>query len=201
MMIMGILIAYLIGSISAAVLVSRMLGLPDPRSSGSNNPGATNVLRSGSRVGAALTLLGDAAKGWLPVFVALQLGYFPSWMIGLIGLAAFLGHLYPVFFGFKGGKGVATALGVVLAINPLVALMLLITWVAVALILRISSLAGLIAAALAPVYLALLAPDPWLIATLVLMTLILFARHAANIRRILQGAEPRIGAKSPANNP
>ena len=200
-MIMGILIAYLIGSISAAVLVSRMLGLPDPRSSGSNNPGATNVLRSGSRVGAALTLLGDAAKGWLPVFVALQLGYFPSWMIGLIGLAAFLGHLYPVFFGFKGGKGVATALGVVLAINPLVALMLLITWVAVALILRISSLAGLIAAALAPVYLALLAPDPWLIATLVLMTLILFARHAANIRRILQGAEPRIGAKSPANNP
>ncbi|MBS0003073.1 MAG: glycerol-3-phosphate acyltransferase, partial [Thioalkalivibrio sp.] len=116
LMIISVLGAYLLGSISAAIVVSRMLGLPDPRGLGSGNPGATNVLRAGSKTGAALTLFGDVAKGWLPVFIVIQLGPDePGWMVGLVGLAAFLGHLYPLYFRFRGGKGVATALGVILA--------------------------------------------------------------------------------------
>ncbi len=194
-MIMGILLAYLLGSISSAILVSRLLRLPDPRATGSGNPGATNVLRTGSKTGAALTLVGDVAKGWLPVFIVMQLGYYPSWMVGLIGLAAFLGHLYPVYFGFKGGKGVATGLGVLLGLNPLLGLLVILTWLLVAAISRYSSLAALVAVLAAPVILGLLAPDPWLIATLCVMALFLYARHYSNIQRLLRGTEPRIGQK------
>lgn len=194
-MIMGILLAYLLGSISSAILVSRLLGLPDPRATGSGNPGATNVLRAGSKTGAALTLIGDVAKGWLPVFIVIQLGYYPSWMVGLIGLAAFLGHLYPVFFGFKGGKGVATGLGVLLGLNPLLGLLVILTWLLVAALSRYSSLAALVAVLAAPVYLWLLAPDPWLIAALCVMALFLYGRHYSNIQRLLRGTEPRIGQK------
>lgn len=189
---MGIVLAYLLGSISSAIIVSRLLGLPDPRRTGSNNPGATNVLRSSKR-GAALTLAGDLFKGWLPVFIALQLDYFPAWMIGVIALAAFLGHLYPLYFGFKGGKGVATAFGIILAINPWAALLTLLTWVLTTAVTRYSSLAALVAALAAPVYLSLLAPEPWLIVTLSVMTILIFFRHYSNIQRLLRGTEPRIG--------
>ncbi|AHE99636.1 glycerol-3-phosphate 1-O-acyltransferase PlsY [Thioalkalivibrio paradoxus] len=199
-LIIGILLAYLLGSISSAIVISRLMGLPDPRGTGSGNPGATNVLRAGSKTAAALTLAGDVAKGWLPVFIAVQSGYFPAWMVGLIGLAAFLGHLYPAFFGFRGGKGVATALGVILAIHPLTGLLVLATWLLIAFILRYSSLAALVAALAAPVYLALLHPEPWLIAAAGVMALFLFLRHASNIQRLLQGTEPRIGTKRPATD-
>ncbi|AGA31900.1 Acyl-phosphate:glycerol-3-phosphate O-acyltransferase PlsY [Thioalkalivibrio nitratireducens DSM 14787] len=199
-LIIGMLLAYLLGSISSAIVVSRLLGLPDPRATGSGNPGATNVLRAGSKTGAALTLAGDAAKGWLPVFIALQSVHFPAWMVGLIALAAFLGHLYPVFFGFRGGKGVATALGVILAIHPLTGLLVLATWLLVAVIVRYSSLAALVAALAAPIYLALWHPEPWLIAAVGVMVLFLYLRHSTNIQRLLQGTEPRIGEKKPAAN-
>lgn len=199
-MIIGILVAYLLGSISSAIVVSYLLGLPDPRATGSGNPGATNVLRAGSKTGAVLTLLGDIAKGWLPVFIAVQLGHFPAWVVALIGLAAFLGHLYPVFFGFKGGKGVATALGVILAISPLTGLLVILTWLLVAAILRYSSLAALVAALVAPVYLALVDPQPWLVAALCVMAALLYWRHYGNIQRLLAGTEPRIGKKKNVPN-
>lgn len=197
-LVIGILAAYLLGSVSSAIVVSRLLGLPDPRSLGSGNPGATNVLRSGSKTGAALTLIGDVAKGWLPVFIVMQLGDVPGWMIGLVGLAAFLGHLYPVFFNFQGGKGVATALGVILALSPLTGLIVILTWLLVAAIFRYSSLAALVAALAAPVYLALIQPDAWLVTAICGMTLFLYARHYPNIQRLLQGTEPRIGSKKSA---
>jgi acyl phosphate:glycerol-3-phosphate acyltransferase len=202
MLIMGIMLAYLLGSISSAIVVSRLLGLPDPRSTGSRNPGATNVLRLGSKTGAALTLFGDAAKGWLPVFIVMQLGYYSGWMVGLIGLAAFLGHLYPLYFGFKGGKGVATALGVVLALSPLTGVLVVVTWLLIAVVLRYSSLAALVAALAAPFYLYFVEaytgrPDVWPVAAVAVMTLFLYARHRQNIQRLLQGTEPRIGQKKP----
>lgn len=190
---MGILLAYLLGSISTAILISKLFGLSDPRQSGSGNPGATNVLRTGGTLPAALTLLGDVFKGWLPVFLFLQLDYLPSFMIALIGLAAFLGHLYPLYFEFKGGKGVATAIGVVLALSPLTGLFVILTWLLVAFIFRYSSLAALVAATTAPIYLAIVAPDPWFIPLLCLMIFFLYARHATNIQRLLAGTEPRIG--------
>ena len=158
-----ILVAYLIGSLSFAVIVSRAFGLPDPHTYGSGNPGATNVLRTGRTAAALLTLIGDGAKGWLAVFLAMQLG--PAWGLaqdsggaGMAGvaLAVFIGHLYPVFFGFRGGKGVATALGVLLAINPWLGLGTLGTWLVIAFLFRISSLAAIIAAIFAPLY------DLWL---------------------------------------
>ena len=199
-LIMGILLAYLLGSISSAIVVSRILRLPDPRGIGSGNPGATNVLRAGSKIAAAWTLIGDVAKGWLPVFIVMQLGTFPGWMIALVGLAAFLGHLYPVYFGFKGGKGVATALGVILALNPLTGLLVILAWLVAAFTLRYSSLAALLAALAAPVLLYAMQthagqPDPWLVAAVAAMTLLLYARHRTNIQRLIQGTEPRIGEK------
>jgi acyl phosphate:glycerol-3-phosphate acyltransferase len=199
-LIMGILLAYLLGSISSAIVVSRILRLPDPRGIGSGNPGATNVLRAGSKIAAAWTLIGDVAKGWLPVFIVMQLGTFPGWMVALVGLAAFLGHLYPVYFGFKGGKGVATALGVILALNPLTGLLVILTWLVAAFALRYSSLAALLAALAAPVLLYAVQayvgqPDPWLVAAVATMTLLLYARHRTNIQRLIRGTEPRIGEK------
>jgi acyl phosphate:glycerol-3-phosphate acyltransferase len=198
LLIIGILVAYLLGSISSAIVVSKLLGLPDPRGFGSGNPGATNVLRAGSKSGAALTLAGDVAKGWLPVFIVMQLGYPTGLMLGLVGLAAFLGHLYPLYFGFQGGKGVATALGVILAISPLTGALVILTWVLVAAIFRYSSLAALIAALAAPVYLALIRPEPWLVTVICVLVLFLYARHYGNIQRLLTGTEPRIGQKKPA---
>ena len=194
--VLGILIAYLLGSLSTAILTSKLLRLPDPRTTGSGNPGATNVLRAGGKKAAIITLIGDVGKGWLPVFVAVQLGVFPAWAIGLIALAAFLGHVFPVFYGFRGGKGVATALGAMLGISPLAGLLVLLTWLVVAAIWRYSSLAALVAAALAPVYMVLLGADHWVSASVALMSVILFVRHAGNIRRLLRGEETKIGRKS-----
>ncbi|MBS3799956.1 MAG: glycerol-3-phosphate 1-O-acyltransferase PlsY, partial [Thioalkalivibrio sp.] len=172
--------------------------LPDPRTTGSGNPGATNVLRAGGKKAAIITLIGDVGKGWLPVFVSVQLGVFPAWAVGLIALAAFLGHLFPVFYGFRGGKGVATALGVMLGISPLAGLLVLLTWLVVAAIWRYSSLAALVAAALAPVYMVLLGADHWVSASVALMSVMLFVRHEGNIRRLLRGEETKIGRKSKA---
>lgn len=199
LMIISVLGAYLLGSISAAIVVSRMLGLPDPRGLGSGNPGATNVLRAGSKTGAALTLLGDVAKGWLPVFIVIQLVPDESgWMIGLVGLAAFLGHLYPLYFRFRGGKGVATALGVILAVSPLTGALVVLTWLLAAAIFRYSSLAALVAALATPIYVALIQPDPWLVTAICVMVALLYVRHRDNIQRLMQGTEPRIGKKRPA---
>lgn len=189
--------AYLIGSISFAIALSRLAGMPDPRSYGSGNPGATNVLRTGRKVVAALTLAGDGAKGWLAVFLA-------QWWTGqsaiggldvpLAGVAVFLGHLFPVFHGFKGGKGVATAAGVLLAFNAWLGLATLATWAAIFAFFRISSLAGLVAAAFAPLYtfwlFGLRPVFPAVIAIAVLMAW----RHKDNFRRLLSGAESRVGA-------
>ena len=200
-----ILIAYLIGSLSFAVIVSRAFGLPDPHSYGSGNPGATNVLRTGRKSAALLTLIGDGAKGWVAVFLARQMatqyGVDEAGIAG-VALAAFIGHLYPVFFGFRGGKGVATALGVLLAINPWLGLGTLGTWIVIAVFFRISSLAALIAAVFAPLY------DLWLsgprLMTLAVgaMSVFLIWRHEANIRRLLRGEEGRIGgSKAKAEKP
>lgn len=185
-------IAYLLGSLSSAVIVSRLLGLPDPREEGSKNPGATNVLRLGGKKAAAVTLLGDMGKGLAPVLVAKGLGGSAE-VLAAVGLAAFLGHLYPVFFRFKGGKGVATALGVLTGFYWLIGLGALSTWLIVALLLRISSLAALTASLLAPAYVWLALKSPALTFATVLMSALLVWRHQSNIARILRGDESRIG--------
>jgi acyl phosphate:glycerol-3-phosphate acyltransferase len=195
--------AYLIGSLSFAVVVSRLMGLSDPRTYGSQNPGATNVLRSGNKLAAALTLLLDAFKGWLPVWWVLAYG--GAWSLGSgtaawVGLAAFLGHVFPVFFRFKGGKGVATAAGVLLAYEPLLGLGVALTWVGVALVFRYSSLAALVAALAAPLGYLLGHGVVWqaegpVAVSLAAMSLLLLWRHAGNIQRLLAGQESRIGRK------
>ncbi len=194
MLIYGLpLLGYLIGSVSSAVLVARLMGLPDPRTVGSRNPGATNVLRYGGRVAAALTLAGDVLKGVVPVWLARALTDDP-WVLAATALAAFLGHLYPVFFGFRGGKGVATALGVWLALEPLIALLLALTWLATAAVFRISSLAALVASVAAPFYVAWrLRESTALLALALVMSALLVWRHRDNIRRLLTGQESRIG--------
>lgn len=188
--------AYLLGSISFAVLMSKAFALPDPRTYGSGNPGATNVLRSGKRAAAVLTLLGDAAKGWLAVFLAMQFAAHDAQgvtLIALVALAVFLGHLFPIFLRFKGGKGVATALGVLLALNVWLGLAALATWLVVAVVFRLSSLAALVAAAAAPVYAALLGlPHAWLSASIVMSALLIW-RHKNNIKNLLAGKESKIG--------
>ena len=193
--------AYLLGSISFAVLMSKAFGLPDPRSYGSGNPGATNVLRSGKKAAAALTLLGDAAKGWLAVFVAMQFATRDeqgALLIAAVALAVFLGHLFPVFLRFKGGKGVATALGVSLALNIWLGLGALLTWLLVAALFRLSSLAALTAAVGAPIYaLALGLPREWVLASGI-MSVLLIWRHKSNIRNLLAGKETRIGKRDAA---
>ena len=190
-----ILIAYLVGSISSAILVCNLMGLPDPRTEGSGNPGATNVLRVGGKKAAAITLIGDMLKGLLPVLAANLLGTAPL-TLALTGLAAFLGHLYPVFFGFRGGKGVATMLGVLFGFHGLVGAATAGTWLLIAKGFNISSLAALVATLLAPVYVWLiLGPSPELIITTAVMTLLLFWRHRTNIQRLLSGEEGVIGKK------
>ena len=191
-----ILIAYLVGSISSAILVCRLMGLPDPRSEGSGNPGATNVLRVGGKKAAAITLIGDMLKGLLPVLAANLLGTAPL-TLALTGMAAFLGHLYPVFFSFRGGKGVATMLGVLFGFHGLVGAATAGTWLLIAKGFKISSLAALIATLLAPLYVWLiLGPSPELIITTAVMTLVLFWRHRTNIQRLLRGEEGVISKKS-----
>lgn len=186
------LAAYLIGSISSAVIVARVLRLPDPREAGSRNPGATNVLRLAGKGPAVVTLLGDLLKGTLAVALARMLTTDAA-VLAMVGLCAFLGHLYPIFFGFKGGKGVATALGVCLGLSATMAAALVITWLAVAALFRYSSLAAIVTAALSPVYAWFLLPDsPYLLMTLVFATLLLW-RHRGNIERLLKGTESRIG--------
>ena len=194
-----IVLAYLVGSVPFAVLVSRAMGLRDPRSYGSGNPGATNVLRSGNKTAAALTLLGDAAKGWFAVWLAMRLGA-PLAIVALAALAVFLGHLYPLFLRFKGGKGVATALGVLLAIQPWLALATAATWLVVAVFFRYSSLAALVAAIFAPVYYVFGSGVTWYAArelglAICAVSLLLIYRHRANIARLVAGTESRIGRK------
>ncbi len=192
-----VLMAYLIGSISFAVLVSKVMGLPDPHSYGSGNPGATNVLRTGSKAAAILTLLGDAAKGYIAVLLARALiGVdIDSWVLPAVAVAAFVGHLFPVFHGFKGGKGVATALGILLAINWVLGLTTLSTWLIVAVFLRYSSLAALISALFAPVYFAFLFGIQPMAGAIVVMSALLIWRHQSNIKNLLNGTEGRLGSK------
>ncbi|MBC7787324.1 MAG: glycerol-3-phosphate 1-O-acyltransferase PlsY [Methylophilaceae bacterium] len=183
-----ILLAYLMGSISFGILVSRAFGLPDPRTVGSGNPGATNVLRSGKKLPAVLTLLGDAAKGWLAVLLAQHYGLLDAY-ICLAGLAAFIGHLYPVFCGFKGGKGVATALGVLLAFSGWLGLSVLVVWAIAFAIWRYSSLAALIAAGIAPISAWFLLPYKGYAATAFILALLLIWRHKSNIQKLINGSE------------
>lgn len=201
--VLATVVAYLIGSLSFAVIVSSAMGLNDPRSYGSGNPGATNVLRSGSKTAAALTLLLDAVKGLVPVLLVKYWG--PDYglhegTLALVAIAAFVGHLFPVFFKFKGGKGVATALGVLLGLSGWLGLMVLLTWLAVAVVTRYSSLSALLAAVLAPVYYVLFGASLWdyekpVLLAVIAMSALLLWRHAENISRLLKGQESKIGSK------
>ena len=201
--------AYLIGSVSFAVVVSRFMGLADPRSYGSNNPGATNVLRSGNKLAAVLTLLLDAAKGWLPVWAVVHEGAaygLGEGTVAMVTLAAFVGHVWPVFFRFQGGKGVATAAGVLMGINPLLGLATLATWLIVAYFSRYSSLAALASALFAPAYYFLGHRVAWYIDNRVLlavavMSAVLIWRHQANIGKLMRGEESRIGGKKSGSDP
>ncbi len=193
-------LAYALGSISFAMVVSKAMGLPDPYTHGSKNPGATNVLRTGNKLAAVLTLLGDAAKGWVAVTIArVVLGDPASEMnnmlLGLVAVAVFLGHLYPIFHGFKGGKGVATAAGILFAISWVLGLATLGTWLIVAFFMRYSSLAALCAAAFAPLYFTFLfGLQPMSLAILV-MSLLLIYRHRSNIRNLMNGTETRLAKR------
>ncbi|MBL0037563.1 MAG: glycerol-3-phosphate 1-O-acyltransferase PlsY [Nitrosomonadales bacterium] len=192
-----VICAYLLGSISFAVIMSRLFTLPDPRTYGSHNPGATNVLRSGNKWAAILTLLGDAAKGWLAVWLAQYFGPQAgnSLLIVAVALAVFIGHLFPVFLHFKGGKGVATALGILLALNAWLGLAVLATWILIAMVFRLSSLAALLTAISAPIFaMALALPSEYVLA-LVGMSLLLIWRHKSNIQNLLAGKESRIAKK------
>ena len=199
-----VVLAYLLGSLSFAVIVSKFMGLSDPRSYGSKNPGATNVLRSGNKKAAVLTLLFDAVKGWVPVAGILHYGAdygLAEGAAAAAGLAAFLGHLYPIFFKFQGGKGVATALGVLMGVSPLLGLAVAITWLGIAGYFRYSSLAALLAAVLAPVYYAMSADGPFwsfngaVFGMLCGMGILLVWRHRDNVNRLLAGTETKLGAK------
>lgn len=190
--------AYLIGSISFAVVVSKIFRLADPRTYGSKNPGATNVLRSGNKAAAVLTLLGDAVKGWFAVWLAQKIG--PQYGVGetgiaLVAIAVFLGHLWPVFFRFVGGKGVATALGVLMGISGWLGLATLVTWLVIAYAFRYSSLAALVASLFAPFYYGLLFGIDALLLAVIAMSALLVYRHRQNIANLIAGKESRIGSK------
>jgi glycerol-3-phosphate acyltransferase PlsY len=188
-----VVVAYLMGSLSSAVIVCRLMGFPDPRTQGSGNPGATNVLRYGGRKSAVIVLLGDALKGLIPVAIAQSLAISDAGL-GAVGLAAFLGHLYPVFFGFKGGKGVATAFGVLLGLSWIVGLAVLATWLIMAFLFRYSSLAALIATALAPFYIWGVLHSSALLVMIIAMSCLLIWRHRSNIRNLWTGTEGKIGS-------
>lgn len=203
--VIAVIAAYLIGSLSFAIIVSRLMGINDPRTFGSGNPGATNVLRSGSKKAALLTLLLDAIKGYIPVVLAIWLApwlHWLSWTVAAIAIAAFAGHLYPLYFHFKGGKGVATSAGILFAISPWLGLAIVIIWLAIAILTRYSSLAALMSAAATPlVYLALsllTTRTPFslpILMAIIIMVLMLIYKHKANIHKLLNHQESRIGQK------
>lgn len=192
--ILLVLLAYLLGSLPFAVIVSRVYGLEDPRSHGSGNPGATNVLRTGSKSAALLTLLGDASKGWLAVWLAGRLGG-DTLTVAIAGVAAFVGHVYPVFLKFRGGKGVATALGVLAGWSGALALVTIVAWVLTAALMRYSSLAALVAAMAAPIAAGFLVGSIHITTAAAVMSALLIWRHRGNIQRLLNGTESRIGSK------
>ena len=199
--LVAIAAAYLVGSLSFAVIVSRLMGLSDLRTYGSGNPGATNVLRSGNRKAAVLTLVLDALKGYVPVLLVDQLGGrvgLGEGTMALVGLAAFLGHLWPVFFRFQGGKGVATAAGVLFGFNPLLGAATLATWVIIAFFFRYSSLASIVSAVFAPFYQLLIWGGGPVAGVVALMGLLLLWRHTANIQKLLAGTESKLGHKAGA---
>ncbi|MDR1057890.1 MAG: glycerol-3-phosphate 1-O-acyltransferase PlsY [Coxiellaceae bacterium] len=183
-------IAYFIGSISSAILVCKFFNLPDPRTAGSMNPGTTNVLRIGGKVPALITLGGDMLKGFLPVLIGHLIGVSGFWL-GLVAIAAFLGHIFPVLFNFQGGKGVAAALGTFLALSPFAGIIIILSWVLVAIILRYSSLASIVAASLAPIIMLLFANKGYLLPTLVIAAILIY-RHIENIKRLRAGTESKI---------
>lgn len=183
--------AYLLGSVSSAIIVCKAMGLPDPRTQGSNNPGATNVLRIGGKKAAAITLVGDSLKGLIPMLAAHLLEATPL-VLALTGMAAFLGHLYPVFFGFKGGKGVATALGVQFGLHWMIGSVVALIWLFIAKVVNISSLSALVSMALAPVVVWLVWPAPELLAMQIVLSLLLIWRHRSNIRNLISGSEGKI---------
>lgn len=189
------LLGYLFGSVSAAIIVCRLMRLPDPRTEGSGNPGATNVLRVGGKKAAALTLLGDLLKGTIPLLIARAIEPEPL-TLALVGMAAFFGHLYPIFFGFKGGKGVATGLGVLLGWHWAAFVATALTWLIVARVGKISSLAALTAFLLAPLYVWFSTGSTELIGATVVLTIVTYWRHRSNISKLLAGTESRIGEKS-----
>ena len=205
-LVLVLLSSYLIGSLSFAVIVSRLMGLADPRSYGSKNPGATNVLRSGHRAAAVLTLALDALKGYVPVLLVLlfgpRLGLGASTTVAaFVGLAAFLGHLWPIFFRFQGGKGVAAAAGALLAINPWLGAATLLSWALIAAFSRYSSLASIVAAAFTPFYQALIWGVDASLLPIAVMSLLLIWRHEGNIQKLLAGTESKLGQKTPAQAP
>lgn len=186
-----ILSSYLLGSLSSAIIVCKGMGLPDPRTLGSNNPGATNVLRIGGKKAAAITLLGDMLKGLLPVLTANLMGVAPL-TLAAVAMAAFLGHLYPAFFRFQGGKGVATALGCQFGLGWQIGGVIALIWLFMAKVVKISSLSALVSMALAPLVVWFFRPDPELIIMQIIMSIILFWRHRSNIRNLLEGSEETI---------
>ena len=201
--IIFVIAAYLLGSISFAVVTSKLFGLADPRSYGSGNPGATNVLRSGKKTVAALTLFGDAAKGWLAVWLAIQ--FSPSDMsytvlAAAVALAVFIGHLFPGFFRFRGGKGVATALGILVAINLWLGLATFATWLIIAFFFRYSSLAAIVASVFAPMYFFFLFGITAALPAVILMSALLVWRHRENMMKLTAGTESRLGEKKPASD-
>lgn len=187
------LMAYLIGSISSAIVVCRLMGLPDPRTTGSKNPGATNVLRYGNKAAAILTLAGDLLKGLFPVLLAVHLGYSELWT-GAVMISVVLGHLYPIFFGFQGGKGVATAAGAFLGLDAVMGFGLIITWLLIVLFFRVAALGAVIVALIAPFY-VLCVFGIWLAIPIGIISLFVIWRHRANIVRFWQGTEPKIGGE------
>ncbi len=202
-LIIFVVCAYLIGSVPFAVLMSKAFGLADPRTYGSGNPGATNVLRSGKKAAAILTLLGDAGKGWLAVFLAIHFAPHDGQgllQVALVALAVFIGHLFPVFLKFQGGKGVATALGVLLALSGWMGLAVLVTWLLVAVAFRYSSLAALVSAIAAPIYAMLIHLRPELVLATAAMSMLLIWRHKKNIKNLMTGKESKIGGKKAAES-
>jgi glycerol-3-phosphate acyltransferase PlsY len=191
---LALVAAYLLGSVPFAMLSSKLFGLADPRTYGSGNPGATNVLRSGNKKAALFTLVGDALKGWVAVFIAQQTGFSNS-IIGLVALAVFLGHLYPIFLKFKGGKGVATAAGVLIALDPLLGLAVGCTWLLIAFAFRYSSLAAVVAAAMAPVISVLMHGGNGQTVVVGILGMALIGKHWQNIQRLMAGQESKIGSK------
>ena len=193
--IICIVIAYLIGSLSSAIIVCKLFNLPDPRTQGSMNPGTTNVLRIGGKTAASLTLTGDLLKGFIPVFVSYLLGV-SGFFLGLVALAALLGHIYPIFFKFQGGKGVATAAGAILALSPFSGFVAIIIWIVVAIIFHYSSLAALVAAVIVPTLIALIGDKYYLLPMLAIVAILIW-RHKDNIEQLRNGTEGKINLQIP----